>query len=85
MYEYNFETNQFNKNYSQILKSKFMNSLILDIRGEPERMLFFRNCPPYDVIVVPDDEGFIYIYRVTNESITFFDMIKENSGKNPQD
>lgn len=46
-------------------------------------MLFFRNCPPCDVIVVPDDEGYVYIYKITEEKIEFYDMIKQNSGKNP--
>ena len=55
----------------------------LDIRGDPERLLFIRNCPPCDVIVIPDDQGFVYIYKVTESELTFYDMIKHNSSKEP--
>lgn len=44
-------------------------------------MLFFRNCPPCDVVVIPDDEGYVYIYKVTESNIEFFDMLKGNSSK----
>jgi len=55
--------------------------LNVEIRGEPERMLFFRNCPPNDVIVVSDDKGYVYIFKLDLNRLSFFDLIKLNSGK----
>ena len=44
-------------------------------------MLFFRNCPPNDVIVVSDDKGYVYIFKLDLNRLSFFDLIKLNSGK----
>ena len=46
-------------------------------------MLFFRNCPPNDVIVVSDDAGYVYIFKLEENRLAFFDMIRLNCGEDP--
>lgn len=74
---------KYKRKYRRILQGNLIRNEILEIKGGITKMIFFRNCPPGNMLAILDSLGFVYIYRATEEEFKLVDMLRQKESKFP--